>query len=121
MTSQERKFKALIEFLESGLPVETCMKLSDVSESEFIQWQNDKKLGRKISKASEKVKVDLWEHLLHLCKNAKNMSDQIKATTFALSRRYPEHFAERVATEVEVLSPFEKLLLAQKDKDDSEK
>lgn len=120
MTAIERKSKELLELLKTGLPVETCVKLSGLSDSEFIALQNDKKMSRKINEAGETVKVDLWKHLLHLCQHAKNSSDQIKATTFALSRRYPENFAERLFTEGDVLSPFEKLLLAQqKEKDDS--
>jgi outer membrane PBP1 activator LpoA protein len=120
MTEKKAKLLALLDNLEKGLPVETCLKLANINDSEFIELQKTKSTAKKIAKASEAVKVNLWEHLLHLCTNAKNDSDQIKATTFALSRRYPEHFAEKLGVESDVLSPFEKLLLNKVANSDSE-
>lgn len=100
----------LLKQLETGLPIESCLKLCNISEAKYLELIQNPKNQARIAKVEETVKAKLWGELMRLAFEAKNSSEQIKALSWTLSKRWPELYGDKTTIKHEGISPFDEFL-----------
>ena len=108
-------FDKLLKQLETGLPIESCLKLCNISEAKYLEIIQNPKNQARINKAEETVKAKLWAELMRLAFEAKNSSERLKALTWCLAKRFPEQYSDKSIIQHEASSPFDLFLSLAKE------